>query len=132
MRRTFLSALVVAAALAPLVGPGITSAFATVPATVVVLGWAPLGVATDGVHTWVTNELTNSVTELDATTGALVRVIAGTSYDFDSPHAVASDGAQVTALVYTCGTAWLWLSDDIRASQSPSLALRHGPMATGT
>jgi DNA-binding beta-propeller fold protein YncE len=97
-----LSALVVAAALAPLVVPG---AFATGRAAVVVLGWAPLGVATDGVHTWVTNELTNSVTELDATTGALVRVIAGASYGFDSPHAVASDGAHVWVVNGTSATA---------------------------
>ena len=37
----------------------------------------------------------HSVTELDAATGALVQVISGSSYGFDSPEAVSSDGTHV-------------------------------------
>jgi hypothetical protein len=36
----------------------------------------PGGIATDGTHVWVTNNTGHSVTELSATTGALVQVIS--------------------------------------------------------
>jgi len=39
--------------------------------------------------------LGNSVTELSASTGTLVRVIRGSRYGFDYPDAVASDGTHV-------------------------------------
>ena len=35
------------------------------------------------------------MTELSASTGALVQVISGSSYGFDNPHAVSSDGTHV-------------------------------------
>jgi hypothetical protein len=41
----------------------------------------------------VTNE--NSVTELSASTGALVKVIRGLRYGFDDPAAVTSDGTHI-------------------------------------
>ena len=37
----------------------------------------------------------NSVTELSASTGALVQVISGSSYGFDAPAAISSDGTHV-------------------------------------
>ena len=37
----------------------------------------------------------NSVTELSATTGALVQVISGAPYDFDSPYDIATNGTNV-------------------------------------
>ena len=37
----------------------------------------------------------DSVTELNASTGALVQVITGSSYGFDSPDAISSDGTHV-------------------------------------
>lgn len=37
----------------------------------------------------------SSVTELDAATGALARVLTGPSYLFDVPVAVSSDGTDV-------------------------------------
>lgn len=37
----------------------------------------------------------DSVTELNASTGALVKVISGSAYGFDDPDAVATDGDDV-------------------------------------
>ena len=52
---------------------------------------------------WVTNNGTNgatglgvdSVTELSASTGALVQVISASSYEFKYPDSVSSDGSHV-------------------------------------
>ena len=44
---------------------------------------------------WVANALGDSVTELDAATGALVQVINGSSYGFNYPVAITSDGTHV-------------------------------------
>jgi DNA-binding beta-propeller fold protein YncE len=41
------------------------------------------------------NWVGNSVTELNAATGALVKVITGSRYGFDGPEAVSSDGTHV-------------------------------------
>jgi DNA-binding beta-propeller fold protein YncE len=54
----------------------------------------PFGVSSDGTHVWVA-DYDNSVTELDAATGALVQVITGSNYGFDSPVEVNSDGSHV-------------------------------------
>jgi hypothetical protein len=43
----------------------------------------------------VANYVGNSVTELAAATGALVKVISGSSYGFNYPDAVSSDGTHV-------------------------------------
>ena len=37
----------------------------------------------------------NSVTELRASTGALVRVFSGSGYGFNQPDAISSDGTDV-------------------------------------
>ena len=42
----------------------------------------------------------NSVTELSASTGALVKVISGSTYRFDDPDAVSSDGTHVWVANY--------------------------------
>lgn len=55
---------------------------------------APSAIADDGNHIWVANE-SNSVTELRASTGRLVKVISGAKYGFVGPAAIASDGAYV-------------------------------------
>ncbi len=52
-------------------------------------------VASDGSHVWVTNFAGNAVTELSASTGALVRVISGSGYAFDAPMGIISDGSHV-------------------------------------
>ena len=41
------------------------------------------------------NPLGNSVTELSAATGALVKVIRGPGYGFDGPSAITSDGTDI-------------------------------------
>src|SRR5579863_9252342 len=63
-----------------------------------VFGWGfngPVAVSSDGTHVWVANFDSDSVTELDAATGALVQVITGSSYQFHSPAAISSDGTHV-------------------------------------
>jgi DNA-binding beta-propeller fold protein YncE len=55
----------------------------------------PGAVSSDRTHVWVANGLGDSVTELNAATGALVQVITGSSYGFDLPDAVSSDGTDV-------------------------------------
>jgi DNA-binding beta-propeller fold protein YncE len=59
----------------------------------------PHAIADDGVHVWVTNQFKDSVVEIDARTGRVVRVIEGpkghpTTY-FDSPVGIASDRSHV-------------------------------------
>jgi hypothetical protein len=52
-------------------------------------------VASDGTHVWVANApLTGKgwVTELNAATGALVKVLKGPSYAFNHPTGIALDG----------------------------------------
>ena len=63
-----------------------------------VLGWGfgqPDVVSSDGTHVWVANGGGKSVTELSASTGALLQVIKGSSYGFDAPLAISSDGTDV-------------------------------------
>jgi DNA-binding beta-propeller fold protein YncE len=55
----------------------------------------PVAVSSDGTHVWVANKNGNSVTEFDATTGALVQMIQGAGYGFDGPDAVSSNGTDV-------------------------------------
>ena len=53
----------------------------------------PAAIAYDGQNLWVTNTFGNSVTEIDASTGALVQVLSGGNYGFNLPGAVAVDGS---------------------------------------
>jgi hypothetical protein len=50
-----------------------------------------MGVAFDGINVWVTNQVSNNVTELLARTGAVV----GTYSLGSNPSAVAFDGTNV-------------------------------------
>lgn len=66
-----------------------------------VFGWDfsfPDAVASDGGDVWVANAYAGTVVELDAATGALVRVLAGTTYRFSYPDAVVTDGTDVWVL----------------------------------
>ena len=56
---------------------------------------SPDAVSSDSTHVWVANGSGNSVTELDGSTGALVKVISGSSYGFNCPDAVSSDSTHV-------------------------------------
>jgi DNA-binding beta-propeller fold protein YncE len=47
----------------------------------------------DGTDVWVANM--GGLTELNAATGAPIRVVTGPSYEFDDPSAIAADGAHL-------------------------------------
>jgi hypothetical protein len=55
----------------------------------------PYGIAVDSRHVWVTNGDSNSVTELDAATGAWVRTLSGSRYGFKQPVGIVDDGAHI-------------------------------------
>ena len=60
-----------------------------------VFGWgfeAPEGISSDGTHVWVANYGGDSVTELNAATGTLVKVITSAGCRFNQPAAVSVDG----------------------------------------
>ena len=68
------------------------------PRDVRVPGWAfagPDAIAADRARVWVANNGGNSVTELSAATGALIRVIAGRQFQLDGPVAIAADASHV-------------------------------------
>jgi DNA-binding beta-propeller fold protein YncE len=55
----------------------------------------PVAISSDGTHVWVANFSGNSVTELDAATGTVVRVIKGPKYGVRCPAGILSDGTHV-------------------------------------
>ena len=55
---------------------------------------SPYALAADGGDLFVTL-IGDSVTELSASSGALVRVISGSRYNFDFPEAIAADGGEL-------------------------------------
>ena len=78
-----------------------------------VLGWGfsgPNGVSSDGTHVWVADgegsplDEGGLVTELNASTGALVQVISGSGYAFEGPAGISSDGKDVWVTNYLDGS----------------------------
>ena len=68
------------------------------PRDVRVPGWAfagPDAIAADRARVWVANNGGNSVTELSAATGALIRVISGQRYQLNGPVAIAASANSV-------------------------------------
>jgi hypothetical protein len=55
----------------------------------------PGAISSDGTRVSVANTADSSVTELNAATGALVKVITGSSYQFIGPRDISSDGTHV-------------------------------------
>jgi hypothetical protein len=55
----------------------------------------PGGIAVANCIVWVASQSNNSVTELDASNGHLIRTLSGKSYSFDSPNAIAADPTHV-------------------------------------
>jgi outer membrane lipoprotein-sorting protein len=51
----------------------------------------PDAMAFDGRHVWVANRTGNTVTELDASTGATIAVLSGSQYGFSAPAGIAFD-----------------------------------------
>lgn len=64
----------------------------------------PVSIASDGVHVWVVNLDGESVTELRARTGGLVKVISGSRYRFGDVVAIASDGTHAWVANYGYGS----------------------------
>jgi hypothetical protein len=54
-----------------------------------------LSVIFDGTHVWTANQAGNSLTEVDAATGALVRVVSGAKYGFNHPWTLAFAGGYI-------------------------------------
>ncbi len=105
-----------------------------------VLGWGfgqPDAVSSDGTHVWVANGGGKSVTELSASTGALLQVIKGSSYGFDAPSAISSDGTDVwvansqsnsvTELSASTGALVQVISGSSTGSTIPEPSHRTGP-----
>jgi DNA-binding beta-propeller fold protein YncE len=59
----------------------------------------PAAIAAAGTGVWVANH-SGSVTELNASTGTLVRVLSGPGYGFNNPAAIAADGTRVWVANY--------------------------------
>jgi len=55
----------------------------------------PQAVAFDGTHLWVTNDIGNSVTELNAADGSWVQTLSGGTYRLNLPQSIAFDGTHV-------------------------------------
>ncbi|HEV3313258.1 MAG TPA: hypothetical protein VG815_22335 [Chloroflexota bacterium] len=55
----------------------------------------PTTLTADGTHVWVLNGVGRTVTELDAATGATVRVIGGQQYHLVQPTAIVAGGGHV-------------------------------------
>jgi len=59
-----------------------------------VSGLRPFGVATDGVHIWL-SDAQRGVIELDAVSGTVVRRISDAIYGFAAPNSITTDGVNV-------------------------------------
>jgi DNA-binding beta-propeller fold protein YncE len=55
----------------------------------------PWSICSNGTNVWVPNNLGNTVTELNASTGAVVQTLSGSNYALYFPQAVSCDGAHV-------------------------------------
>jgi hypothetical protein len=61
----------------------------------------------------------NSVTEFSASTGRLIKVISGSSYEFNQPDSMASDGTHV------------WVVNNGGAAEAPNNSITELNAATG-
>ncbi len=57
-------------------------------------------ISSDGTNVWVADAFGNSVTELSASSGAVLQTLSGSSYGFDGPDAISSDGTNVWVANY--------------------------------
>jgi hypothetical protein len=57
----------------------------------------PVAIAAGAADIWVANG-SGTVTELNASTSSLVRVVSGSSYQLSDPQSIALDGAHVWVL----------------------------------
>jgi DNA-binding beta-propeller fold protein YncE len=96
----------------------------------------PYEIAVDSKHVWVTNGNGNSVTELDAGSGAWVRTLSGGGYGFSEPVGIVDDGTHIwvanttgnsiTELSASNGTRLRTLSGGHYDFQGPQIILDDG------
>src|SRR6185437_9202581 len=96
----------------------------------------PEALATDGAHVFVANAGNNSVTEVDASNGSLVRVLSDPGYGFSNPSAMAfdgthlwvanADGNSVTEINASDGSLARIVEDPSYAFSQPSALLTEG------
>ncbi len=55
----------------------------------------PDAIAVDGRHLWIASSTSDSVTELNASDGSLVRALSAASYQFKAPYAIAASGSRI-------------------------------------
>ena len=74
-------------------GPASAPSNSVTPVQTIPVGNAPIAVSSDGSHVWVANFYGNTVTELNASDGSLVRTITDGVVPYGgAPDAVSSDG----------------------------------------
>jgi YVTN family beta-propeller protein len=78
---------------------GVSSAAAPGVIRTIHVGRYPSGVSSDGTHVWVTNSLSNTVSEIKASSGTVIRTIHVGS----GPGGVSSDGTHVWVANYGHG-----------------------------
>ncbi len=93
VRSVLAGSLIVGGALTAAVIGGALPASAAAVVKTIAVGIYPTGVSSDGTHVWVTNGRSNTVSELDASTGDVVQTI-GVGRN-RAPEAVSSDGTHV-------------------------------------
>jgi WD40 repeat protein/6-phosphogluconolactonase (cycloisomerase 2 family) len=64
----------------------------------------PDAIAVDGGHLWVASSTGNSVTEVNASDGSVIRVLSGGGYQFNTPYAIAVAGGHVWVPNYASHT----------------------------
>jgi DNA-binding beta-propeller fold protein YncE len=57
----------------------------------------PLAITTDGNHVWIASSRSNSLTEVDAESGAFIRFIHGAQFGLSVVSAITSSGRDVWA-----------------------------------
>jgi hypothetical protein len=69
----------------------------------------PNAIAVQGSDIWVTNNFSASVTEVSATSGAVLRTLSSTADDFDYPNAIATTNVATKAAKKTTAKTRVWV-----------------------
>lgn len=80
-------------------------------------GSSPYGIAFDGTNIWETNNASNTLGIINATTGALVASLGGLGYPFSQPRGVVFDGIYIWVANYGNNTV-----SKVRASDHAYMA----------
>jgi YVTN family beta-propeller protein len=87
----------------------------------------PSSIYSDGTHVWTANGTSNSVTELDASTGQVVQTISGPSFGFNYPCAVFSDRVHVWVANLNESSASLWSVIELNAKTGTLIRVLSDP-----